>query len=103
LLTDFQGEKMVKALWNDVVIAESNQCEIVENNFYFPPDAIHTKHFRPSDHHTVCPWKGRANYYHIEVNGKMNENAAWYYPDPQPAAKHIKNYVAFWKGVEIKE
>jgi uncharacterized protein (DUF427 family) len=93
----------MKAMWKEVVLAESDQTVVVENNHYFPPSAVHRQYLRPSDTHTTCPWKGLACYYHIAVDGEINEDAAWYYPDPKDAAKNIKNYVAFWKGVEVKE
>ncbi len=94
---------MAKAIWNDVVLAESDVTEVVEGNKYFPPDSVNREYFKESDHTTVCPWKGDAGYYNIEVNGQVNENAAWYYPRPKPAAKQITAYVAFWKGVKVEE
>ena len=94
---------MAKAVWNEVVLAESDDTEIVEGNHYFPPETVNMEHFKQSDHHTVCPWKGTASYYNVEAGGKVNENAAWYYPEPKKAADQIKDYVAFWKGVEVKE
>ena len=93
----------MKAIWNNTVIAESKHTRIVENNHYFPEDSLHRKFFTSSDKHTICPWKGEASYYDIEVDGKTNADAAWYYPDPKEAAKEIKNYVAFWKGVNVIE
>jgi uncharacterized protein (DUF427 family) len=92
---------MTKAIWEGTVLAESNQCVEVEGNQYFPPDAIKTEHFKPSASHTVCPWKGTASYYDVVVDGKTNKDAAWYYPDTKDAAKHVKGYVAFWKGVDV--
>ena len=94
---------MAKAVWKDVVLAESNQCKIVEQNYYFPPDSINKEYFINSPAHTVCPWKGRASYYDIKVNNELNQEAAWYYPQPNSDAQHIKDYVAFWKGVEIQK
>ncbi|MCK5570854.1 MAG: DUF427 domain-containing protein [Spirochaetes bacterium] len=94
---------MAKAVWNGIVLAESDNTEIVEGNHYFPPETVKMEHFKQSDHHTVCPWKGTASYYNVEADGNVNENAAWYYPEPKKAADHIKGYVAFWKGVEVKE
>ena len=94
---------MAKAVWNGVVLAESDDTEIVEGNHYFPPETVNMEHFKQSGHHTVCPWKGTASYYNVEAGGKVNENAAWYYPEPKKAADQIKGYVAFWKGVEVKE
>ena len=92
---------MAKAIWEGAVLAESNQCVEVEGNQYFPPDAITTEHFKPSATHTVCPWKGAAGYDDVEVGGKRNHDATWFYPDPKPAAANIKNYVAFWRGVDV--
>ena len=92
---------MPKASWENAVIAESDRCEVVEGNQYFPPDAIRMEHFRPSTTTTVCSWKGLANYYDVVVNGKINKDAAWYYAEPLPAAKQIKGHVAFWRGVKV--
>jgi uncharacterized protein (DUF427 family) len=92
---------MAKAIWNGAVLAESDQTEMVEGNHYFPPDAIKHEFFQESSHRTTCPWKGVASYYTIEVEGQKNENAAWYYPTPKAAANNIKNYVAFWRGVQV--
>ena len=94
---------MAKAMWEGAVLAESGATVEVEGNQYFPPDAIHKEYFKPSDAHTVCPWKGTASYYDVEVNGKRNAGAAWFYPEPKDAAKQIKGYVAFWKGVKVGE
>jgi uncharacterized protein (DUF427 family) len=91
----------VKAIWNGAVLAESDRTVVVEGNHYFPPDSLRMEHFRPSDTHTVCGWKGTASYYLIEVDGKRNPDAAWYYPDPKDAARQIAGYVAFWKGVTV--
>ncbi len=93
---------MPKAIWNGAVVAESDRCEVVEGNQYFPPDAIKTEYFKPSSTHTTCPWKGLASYYTLEVDGKANPDAAWYYPEPKDAAKNIKGYIAFWKGVKVE-
>lgn len=93
----------MKAIWNDATIAESDKTIVIEGNHYFPPDEITTEHFQPSDTHTTCPWKGEASYYNVVVNGEVNKDAAWYYPEPKPAAAEIKDYVAFWKGVKVKE
>lgn len=92
---------MPKAIWNGAVLAESDQTEIVEGNHYFPPDSINPDYFKENSMTTVCPWKGVASYYDIEVDGLVNKAAAWYYPSPKPAAKNIKGYVAFWRGVEV--
>jgi uncharacterized protein (DUF427 family) len=93
---------MPSASWHGRVIAQSDEFETVEGNVYFPPGALVRDHFRPSDHHTVCPWKGTASYLHVVVDGETNENAAWTYPDPKPAAANIKDFVAFWKGVTVE-
>ena len=93
---------MAKATWQKTTLAESIRTEQVEGNQYFPADSIHREFFQPSNHTTVCPWKGTAHYYHVVVNGETNENAAWYYPDPKPAASNIKDQVAFWKGVKVE-
>jgi uncharacterized protein (DUF427 family) len=94
---------MAKAIWAGKVIAESNDCVVVEGNLYFPADSIRKEFFEPSDHTTVCPWKGTAHYYHVEVSGMRNANAAWYYPQPSVAAKEITGRVAFWKGVIVEK
>ncbi|HEY2388565.1 MAG TPA: DUF427 domain-containing protein [Candidatus Binatia bacterium] len=93
---------MPKATWNGAVLAESDRCEVVEGNPYFPPDAIDRRYFRDSATHTICPWKGTASYFDVVVNGDTNADAAWYYPDPKPAAGQIKDYVAFWHGVRVE-
>ncbi len=92
---------MIKAVWKDKVLAESNETIVVEGNHYFPPEAVKKDFLEDSDSHTTCPWKGLASYYNIVVEGEINKDAAWYYPDPKPAASKIKNYIAFWKGVEV--
>jgi uncharacterized protein (DUF427 family) len=94
---------MTQAKWNGAVLAESNDCEIVEGNRYFPPAALNRAHFRPSDTHTVCPWKGTASYFDVVVDGKVNKDAAWYYPAPKDAARQITGYVAFWRGVVVDD
>ena len=93
----------MKAIWQNVILAESKATRVVEGNHYFPPDSINRNYFRDSDKHTTCPWKGLASYYHIEVDGQVNQDAAWYYPKPKVGAENIKDYVAFWKGVEVAE
>ena len=93
----------MKAIWQNVILAESNATIVVEGNHYFPPDSINKNYFKDSNTQTTCPWKGLASYYNIVVDGKVNQDAAWYYPDPKAAAGNIKNYVAFWKGVEVVE
>jgi uncharacterized protein (DUF427 family) len=92
---------MAKAVWNGAVLAESDKTIVVEGNHYFPPEAIDRQYFKPSATHTVCGWKGTASYYTLEVKGKANADAAWYYPTPLPAASNIAGYVAFWRGVEV--
>jgi uncharacterized protein (DUF427 family) len=92
----------MKAIWNGVIIAESDKTEVVEGNHYFPPESIRREYFLPSQTHTVCPWKGTASYYTLDVNGQTNVDAAWYYPEPKPAAANIAGYVAFWKGVKVE-
>ncbi len=94
---------MARAIWNGTIIAESDDSIVVEGNHYFPADSIRSEFYRQSDFHTVCPWKGRASYYHIEVNGKRNKNAAWYYPEPKDMAKMISGRIAFWRGVKVEE
>ncbi len=94
---------MAKATWEGTVLAESNQTIEVEGNQYFPPKSIRSEFFHPTDHHTLCIWKGTASYYDLEVNGKRNPGAAWFYPEPKSAASQIKNYVAFWRGVNVEK
>ena len=94
---------MPQAVWNGATIAESDDTVIVEGNHYFPADAVNESYLRPSDTHTVCPWKGTASYYTLEVDGSTNEDAAWYYPETKDAAKHVEGRIAFWRGVEIKD
>ena len=93
---------MPKAIWNGAVLAESDRCEVVERNYYFPPESITRQYFQESDKHTTCSWKGEASYYDIVVGGQVNKDAAWYYPTPKEAAKQIQGYVAFWKGVKVE-
>lgn len=93
---------MAKASWGGRVIAESDATVVVEGNQYFPPEAVKKELLKPSSYTTVCPWKGTAHYFHIEVNGMQNDNAAWYYPEPKPAAAEIKDRIAFWRGVRVE-
>ena len=93
---------MTTASWNGVVVAESDDIVTVEGNAYFPRDAVREDVLRPSDHHTFCPWKGTASYYDLEVEGRVNKDAVWYYPTPKDAAKEITGRVAFWHGVEVR-
>ncbi len=93
---------MPKAVWNGAVIAESDQTTIVEGNHYFPPYAVKQEHLRPSATHTTCSWKGEASYYDVVVDGQTNRDAAWYYPNPLPAAARIAGHIAFWKGIQVE-
>ena len=93
---------MPKAIWNGAILAESDRCEVVEGNQYFPPDSIKSEYFQESNTHTNCPWKGQASYYNIVVEGEVNKDAAWYYPNVKDAAKQIKGYIAFWRGVKVE-
>lgn len=93
----------MKAIWNNEVIAESDNTVVIEGNHYFPHDSIRKEYFKPSNAHTTCPWKGVASYYTLEVNGDQNSDAAWYYPETSELAKGIKNHVAFWKGVKVED
>ncbi len=92
---------MPKAVWNGAVLAESGDTVVVEGNHYFPETSLKQEYFKPSRTRSDCPWKGTASYYHIEVEGKRNEDAAWTYPQPKDAAKQITGRIAFWKGVEV--
>lgn len=91
----------MKAIWNNTVIAESNDTIIVESNHYFPPESVQMEFMKNTNTHSTCPWKGEASYYNIEIDGKLNKDAAWFYKNPSDLANNIKNFVAFWKGVEI--
>ncbi len=93
---------MAKAVWNGAVLAESETYETVDGNIYFPMSSIHRDYFQESGHTSVCPWKGKASYWTIVVDGAENPDAAWYYPDTKEAAANIKGYVAFWRGVEVE-
>jgi uncharacterized protein (DUF427 family) len=93
---------MAMATWNGIVIAESDRTLVVEGNHYFPLESVHAEFLQGSDTHTSCPWKGKASYYHLAVNGQRNADAAWFYPDPLPAAQQIKDRIAFWKGVHVE-
>jgi uncharacterized protein (DUF427 family) len=92
----------MKAVWNNTVLAESDETRIVEGNHYFPPGAIYQQFFRSSETHTVCGWKGTASYYDVVVNGETNRDAAWYYPETKQEAKEIEGCIAFWRGVKIE-
>jgi uncharacterized protein (DUF427 family) len=88
-------------VWNGTTIAESDQTLVIEGNHYFPPDAIRSEYFQDSDTHTTCAWKGEASYKTLDVDGKTNPDAAWFYPEPKDAAAEIKDYFAFWRGVDV--
>jgi thioredoxin len=94
---------MVRAHWNGAVIAESDDTVIIDGNHYFPADSVDEEYLVPSDTTTVCPWKGRASYYTVDVDGQLNPDAAWYYPSPSSAAKQLQGRVAFWHGVKIED
>ena len=91
----------MKAIWQDTVIAESDDTIVIEGNHYFPPDSVKKEFLEASDTTSICPWKGTASYYHIVIGGQINKDAAWYYPNPKEAAAEIEDHVAFWKGVEV--
>jgi uncharacterized protein (DUF427 family) len=91
----------MKATWKGEVLAESDETVVVEGNQYFPADSIKREHFRESETHTICPWKGTASYYDVVVGGDVNKDAAWFYPEPKDAAREIKDRVAFWRGVKV--
>ena len=94
---------MAKAMWNGAVIAESEAFEVVEKNVYFPPGTVKDDYLRESATTTLCSWKGTAHYYDVVVDGKLNVDAAWYYPDPTEKALSIKDHIAFWKGVTVED
>jgi len=91
----------VKAVWNGTVIAQSNDTVVVEGNHYFPKDALNRDYFATSDQRSVCPWKGQASYFDVVVDGQVNRDAAWFYPEPKPRAEDIRDRVAFWRGVTV--
>ncbi len=93
----------MKAIWNGAILAESDRTIVVEGNHYFPPDAIRREYFSDSNAHTTCHWKGMASYYNVTVDGQTNTGAAWFYPSPKDAAREIKDYVAFWRGVMVEK
>ena len=93
----------MKAIWKGEVLAESDDTVVVEGNHYFPPESLHGELFVDSDHSTHCPWKGDASYKSVRVGDDVNENAAWYYPEPKPEAARIRGRVAFWKGVTVSD
>jgi uncharacterized protein (DUF427 family) len=93
---------MPKAIWNNQVLAASDKTIVVEGNHYFPPEAVNPDFLSSSTTHTVCLWKGTASYYDVVVDGQVNKDAAWYYPEPKAAAQDIAGYIAFWRGVQVK-
>jgi len=93
----------MKAIWKDTLLAESDDTIVVESNHYFPPDSIKKDFFQPSDSRSSCHWKGEASYYSIKIGDELNEDSAWYYPAPKAEASNIKDYIAFWKGIEVIE
>jgi uncharacterized protein (DUF427 family) len=93
---------MPRAIWNGVVLAESDDTVVVEGNHYFPEESISWDHLQKSDHTSICPWKGTASYYSVVVDGQVNRDAAWYYPTPSAAAQEIAGRVAFWRGVKVE-
>jgi len=94
---------MTTARWQGTIIAESDETTVVEGNHYFPLSSVRTEHLRPSDTTTLCPWKGTAGYYTLHVDGQTNPDAVWFYADPKPEAAHVRDRVAFWRGVEISD
>jgi len=96
------ADGLVQAIWNGVVIAQSDRTIMIEGKHYFPPQDVLPEYLERSDRHTVCPWKGTASYYDVVVDGQRNSAAAWYYPQPKPAAKEIAGHVAFWHGVKVR-
>jgi uncharacterized protein (DUF427 family) len=93
---------MPRAVWKGALLAESDRCELVEGNHYFPPGAVRREYLRPSATHTTCGWKGVASYYDVVVEGEVNRDAAWYYAEPKSAAANVKDHVAFWRGVVVE-
>jgi uncharacterized protein (DUF427 family) len=93
----------MQAIWNGVVLAESDDTVVVEGNHYFPREALREEYFRESTKHSTCPWKGEASYLTVVVDGAENADAAWYYPEPKPAAEQITGRVAFWRGVTTQD
>ena len=92
----------MNAIWNGATLAQSDRTIVVEGNHYFPPEAVNRELFQRSETHTICPWKGEASYYSVAVDGRTNRDAAWFYPSPKPAAAEIRDYVAFWRGVQVE-
>lgn len=96
-----EGVRVVKAYFNNTLIAETSHPVVLEGNQYFPQQDVKMEFLKPSDHHTVCPWKGKAGYYHVEVGGESDKNAAWFYLDPSAEAVMIRGHIAFWKNVRV--
>ncbi len=94
---------MAKATWNGHTVAESEHFETIEGNIYFPEESVKREFLRPSSTTSSCPWKGQARYFSLLVDGQENPDAAWYYPDPKPAARSVKHHMAFWRGVEVSK
>jgi len=94
---------MAKAVWNGVVVAESDKTQEVDDYVYFPESSVKREYLRPSSTISTCPWKGQARYYSLMIDGQENQDAAFYYPNPKPAARNIKGYIAFWRGVEVEK
>jgi len=94
---------VIKAYFNNTLIAQTDSPILLEGNYYFPPQDVKMEYLRTSDHHTVCPWKGDASYYSVEAGGQTDQNAAWYYPAPKPEAANIKDYIAFWHSVKVEK
>ncbi|MGO9899460.1 MAG: DUF427 domain-containing protein [Solirubrobacteraceae bacterium] len=92
----------MQAVWNGTVLAQSDRTVVVEGNYYFPPQDVQSAYLSDSGDHTICPWKGTASYYDVVVDSERNAGAAWYYPDPKPAAAEIKDHIAFWRGVKVE-
>ena len=93
---------MVQARWNGATIADSDETIVIEGNHYFPRDSVDWTLLESTTATTVCPWKGTAHYFTIAVNGALNPNAAWTYPDPKPEAEPIRDHIAFWRGVDVR-
>ena len=93
----------MKAIWNGATIAESDDTVVVEGNHYFPESSLKREYVTFSNHHTSCPWKGQAHYHSLMVDGDLNPDAVWYYPDPLPGAEQVADRVAFWKGVQVTD
>jgi len=93
----------MQAIWKDVIIAKSDDTIVIEGNHYFPFESVKNEFLKESNTTSVCPWKGKANYYSLDINGEINEDAAWYYAEPKEKAKEIRGRIAFWKGVKIAD